>query len=255
MHITHSRASGARTHDLGRSPWRVVVGAVVALVFVGVCASAALAHVTVNPKEASQGGFTKLAFRVPNERDNAGTTKISVQLPPDHPIAHVSVRPVPGWTAEVKKKTLTTPVKTESGEVTEAVDTITWTGGQIEPGQFQEFEISAGPLPTDTNELVFPAIQTYSNGEEVAWIEKPTPGGPEPDHPAPVLTLTPSTGGHGGGGTTTTTAGGTQQVAASPASSTSTSDSSSIAWIGVALGALALVAAIVALARGNRSSA
>jgi MYXO-CTERM domain-containing protein len=36
-------------------------------------AGAASAHVTVNPGEATQGGFTKIAFRVPNERDNAST--------------------------------------------------------------------------------------------------------------------------------------------------------------------------------------
>ncbi|MFD0660404.1 DUF1775 domain-containing protein [Thermocatellispora tengchongensis] len=41
----------------------------------------ALAHVTVNPGTAEQGGFTKVAFRVPNERDDASTTKLEVELP------------------------------------------------------------------------------------------------------------------------------------------------------------------------------
>ena len=58
--------------------------------------------------------------------------------------------------------------------MTEVVDTITWTATgdtQIAPGQFELFWISAGQMPTDVDELAFPAIQTYSSGEEVAWIE------------------------------------------------------------------------------------
>ena len=52
-------------------------------------ATSAFAHVTVNPREATQGGYAKLAFRVPNERDNAGTTKLEVNFPTDHPFASV----------------------------------------------------------------------------------------------------------------------------------------------------------------------
>jgi hypothetical protein len=47
-------------------------------------------------------------------------------------------------------------------------------------------------LPTDTDQLVFKALQTYDNGEVVRWIDTPAPGAAEPEHPAPVLTLTPA---------------------------------------------------------------
>lgn len=50
--------------------------------------------------------------------------------------------------------------------------------------------MSMGPLPTDTDQLVFKALQTYDNGEIVRWIDTTAPGGPEPEHPAPVLKLT-----------------------------------------------------------------
>ena len=56
----------------------VLVGVVAA---VGVGAGPASAHVTVNPREAMQGGYAKLAFRVPNERDDASTVKVEVHLP------------------------------------------------------------------------------------------------------------------------------------------------------------------------------
>ena len=35
------------------------------------------------------------------------------------------------------------------------------------------FTISAGALSEDQDELVFKAIQTYSDGEQVRWIEVP----------------------------------------------------------------------------------
>jgi uncharacterized protein len=37
--------------------------------------------------------------------------------------------------------------------------------------------------------LTFKALQTYSNGDVVRWIEQSAPGGPEPEHPAPSVTL------------------------------------------------------------------
>jgi periplasmic copper chaperone A len=33
--------------------------------------------------------------------------------------------------------------------------------------------------------IVFKALQTYSDGDVVRWIEEPVAGEPEPDHPAP----------------------------------------------------------------------
>jgi uncharacterized protein YcnI len=159
---------------------------------VGIGAGPASAHVTVNPREATQGGYAKLAFRVPNERDNASTTKLEVNIPPETAIASVSVRPMPGWTATVERAKLATPLKVHGEDVTEAVSKITWiaaAGSDVKPGQFQEFEVSAGPLP-EVDQIVFKALQTYSNNEIVRWIEEPAAaGGEEPEHPAPVLKL------------------------------------------------------------------
>ena len=84
-------------------------------------------------------------------------------------------------------RTLDEPVDAFGQEVTEVVDTVTWTGGEIGAGEFDTFSLSVGPLPEDVDELAFPAIQTYSSGEEVAWIEPTPEGGEEPERPAPVL--------------------------------------------------------------------
>lgn len=152
-------------------------------------ATAASAHVTANPSTAEPGSYSKVSFRVPNEEPGADTTRLEIDLPADHPIASVSVRPVPGWTVKVKEAKLATPIKSDDAEITKAVSTITWSGGKIVPGQFQEFDVSMGPLPTNTDRLMFKAKQTYSNGDVVNWDQDPGNGGQEPEHPAPTLHL------------------------------------------------------------------
>jgi periplasmic copper chaperone A len=177
----------------GLSRVGVVLGASVLAVFA--FAAPASAHVTVNPSTATQGGFAKLAFRVPNEKSAAETVALEINLPMTAPIASVSVKPVAGWTAEVTRTTLATPVHAHGRDVTEAVSKIVWTaapGAAINPGQFQEFEISAGPLP-EVDQIIFKALQTYSDGDIVRWIDEPQPG-VESEHPAPVLKLTKATG-------------------------------------------------------------
>ncbi|MER7457629.1 YcnI family protein [Micromonospora sp. NPDC126480] len=155
-------------------------------------ATPASAHVTVNPKEATQGGYGRFAFRVPNESDTASTTKVEVFLPENAPVGSVSTMPVPGWTVAVEKRKLDQPVEVHGSQLTEVVSKLTWTAGPdaaIKPSTFQEFPVSMGPLP-EVDQMVFKSLQTYSDGNVVRWIEEPTAGGAEPDSPAPVLKLT-----------------------------------------------------------------
>ncbi|MEV6650052.1 YcnI family protein [Streptomyces sp. NPDC051219] len=160
----------------------------------------AFAHVSVQPGQAEKGGYATISFKVPNERDNASTNKLEVTFPTDHPLASVMPQPVPGWQVEVTKAKLTKPLKVHGKEIKEAVSKVTWTGGKIAPGQFQQFPLSVGRLPEDADQLVFKSLQTYDNKEVVRWIEEPKEGGEEPQNPAPVLKLTEPTGeGHHGG--------------------------------------------------------
>ncbi|MER7416493.1 YcnI family protein [Micromonospora peucetia] len=150
------------------------------------------AHVSVNPQEATQGGYGRFAFRVPNESDTASTTKLEVVLPENAPVGSVSTMPVPGWTVAVEKRKVDPPVEVHGSQLSEAVSKITWTAtgdAAVKPGQFQEFPVSMGPLP-QVDTMVFKTLQTYSDGNVQRWIEAPTPGGEEPENPAPVLTLT-----------------------------------------------------------------
>ncbi|GHF69979.1 YcnI family copper-binding membrane protein [Streptomyces thermodiastaticus] len=155
----------------------------------------AFAHVTVEPEgTAAKGGYAVVDFKVPNERDNASTTKLEVAFPTDHPLASVMPQPVDGWKIDITTSKLAKPVQSHGQSVSEAVTKVTWTadGDGIEPGFFQKFPVSIGRLPDNTDQLVFKALQTYSDKEVVRWIEVPQKGQDEPDNPAPVLTLAPA---------------------------------------------------------------
>ena len=156
-------------------------------------AAPALAHITVTPDSVQAGSAAVLTLHVPNEEAHADTVKVDVQIPTDHPIAQLLVEPVPGWNVAVRTITLAKPITTDDGTFSQAVSEVIWSGGSIPPGQFQSFMISADPMPTGIKQLVLKAIQTYSNGDVVRWIDVPQAGQPAPDHPAPTVTLTTAT--------------------------------------------------------------
>jgi periplasmic copper chaperone A len=210
-----------------------------ALVVAGLAlAPAASAHVTLQPPEAPAGGFTRLDVRVPTERDNASTTKVVVQFPPG--FLSVSTEPVPGWNAELTMRKLDKPVEQFGEQVTEEVGTITFSGGEIAPGQFQDFGLSlAVPDGKPGSMLTFKAVQTYSNGEVVRWI-----GPPDSESPAPQVELTAAE--EEGG-----SAPATQQPAA-PAASEEDDEGNGLAIAALVVGALGLIAGLAALVMARR---
>jgi uncharacterized protein YcnI len=209
----------------------IVLGAVTALAVL--TAGAASAHVTI-PGTATKGGYGIVTFSVPNEIDGANTVKFEVQVPKDVTLASVSPQPKPGWTVTTTTRHLTTPVTNDDGSVTDVIDTVTWSGGAIPSGQFDTFSLSVGPLPTDKDELAFPAIQTYDDGQVASWIDVPPASGAEPDHPTPILHLVAATASDHGATATTVKA------------ATSSSDDN-----GKGLAITALIVAIVALVVGG----
>ena len=153
-----------------------VTTAVIAVI--AVIPAKASAHVTVQPSEAIAGGFQTFVVQVPNERDDASTTKIQVEFPQE--FASVSFQPKDGWKRDVKIVQFDEPIEAFGEEVTEGVGTVTWSGGEIGPGEFETFAFSVGPVPE--GDLEFPAIQTYSSGEVVRWI-----GPADSDEPAALV--------------------------------------------------------------------
>jgi uncharacterized protein YcnI len=191
-----------RTVSLPRPFARLGVLAALVGAFLLAGTGIAAAHVTVSSTDASAGGFGKLTFRVPNESDTASTVSVKIQIPAETPLASLRTAPVPGWTVTRTESDLNPPVDVHGREVssyTSVVEFRAEAGGGIGPGEFQEFALSGGPFP-DADSITFNVVQTYSDGTEAAWIEPTVAGQAEPEHPAPVLTLSGSDGAAGGGG-------------------------------------------------------
>jgi uncharacterized protein YcnI len=170
---------------------RPLIAGVALLAIFAVPATAA-AHVAVTPDEAPAGSFAVLDVRVPHESARSGTVKVDLRLPGG--VYFVSYEKVPGWNVRLTRKRLATPVDLGGGfVVTERFTRIVWKGtpkrgGIIRPDQFEAFPVFVRiPDGEPGDQLVFPAVQTYRNGERVAWT-----GGPDAVHPASRLTLTAS---------------------------------------------------------------
>ena len=225
-------------------------GTVAALATAGVLAAAgvASAHVTVHPESYAKGATDGvITFRVPNEEDKSSTTKVQVFLPTDHPVLGVLVTPQNGWTAKVTTSKLKTPVKTDDGTITDAVSEITWTGGKIGAGQFEDFNVAFGQLPDDTDQLTFKTLQTYADGDVVRWIEEAASGEDEPENPAPVLKLTAK---ESEDGDETPAASASEAATATKTTSASSSSGSSSDSTARGLGVAGLIVGVLGLAAG-----
>jgi uncharacterized protein YcnI len=215
----------------------------------------AWAHVSVSPSTAAQGAFVTLTFQVPNEIDDANTSKLVVQFPEDPVFTSARTKPIPGWTATIQKANLTTPLTDdEGGSINERIASITWTAAEgqgIKPPEFQQFLVSTR-MPEGADEVLFPAIQTYDNGEEVRWVQQTPEGGPEPDNPAPAVELTEAEGDGHGAAAPTTVATGTASSTTSDDGDDSDDDSSqTLAIIALIVGAVGVLIGGVALVRGR----
>ena len=139
----------------------------------------AWAHVVVGPEELAAGGYEKLTVTAPSEKE-IPTTEVRVDVPEGFTVS--GVKPVPGWEYEFEE---------EAGVVT----AVTWSGGQIGPREFQEFEMQA-QTPDAPGDFSFGATQTYEDGSTAEWT-----GPPDSENPASVVRVVSSSAGahrHGG---------------------------------------------------------
>jgi uncharacterized protein len=208
------------------------------------------AHVTLQPNTGVAGAYTRLDVRVPNERDDASTNKVEVQFPEG--FAAASYEPVDGWDVKVTKKQLDTPIQTDDGELTEGVDTITWTASSdadaIPPGAFEDFGLSVQIPGKAGDKLTFKALQTYTGGEVVRWI-----GAEDSDNPAPIVSVTADAASDEQAAATPEP---TTRPSAQPGAATTSDDGSSntLAIVALIVGALGLIAGAAGLLVARRAS-
>lgn len=110
------------------------------------------AHAVVFPRQSAPGAYEKYVLRVPNEKAVA-TTKVELRFPAG--VRVTSFADVPGWQIEI--------VRDSTNAVTAAI----WTG-TLPAQRFVEFPFVAVNPKTDAR-VVWPAYQTYADGERVEW--------------------------------------------------------------------------------------
>jgi uncharacterized protein YcnI len=196
--------------------------------------AAAAAHVTIQPGEWEAGAFATMAVRVPNERDDAETTSVTVQFPEE--VLTARFKPHPLCQREVQMEELAEPVE----DITERIVSVTWTCDPAIPADgFDEFGVSFR-VPEDLaegDELLFPTQQVYSSGEEVAWVDPD----PEGDSPAPRITIIAAEEEEAEEPAATT-----DDEAAVPAVSTD-GDDDGMATVAIVLAVIGLAAGLIAL--------
>ncbi|WP_448203701.1 YcnI family copper-binding membrane protein [Azospirillum sp. sgz302134] len=148
-------------------------------------AASALAHTTLEVKQAPAGSAYKAVLRVGHGCKGSPTTALRVRMPEG--VSAVTPVPKEGWT-----------LATKGGETPGAgITEIAWTGGKLPDGQREGFAFDV-TLPNRSAGTVvyFPVVQECEKGVH-RWIEIPEPGkhaAHEHEHegaePAPGVTLT-----------------------------------------------------------------
>ena len=219
--------------------------------------ASAQAHISLHPNTIPEGAFATVDVRVPGEQEGAYATKVDMQLPPG--FTGVNYSNVPGWNAKVIETKLATPIKQGGETINSEVSQIVWTWvgplGKVENGQFINFPLSiAMPDNVAGKALLFPAVQTYSNGQVDRWIETPLTA----EHPAPRVNMTAAGGviediaGHEAGPEAGQTGAGKSTSAPAP-TATSSGASKGLGITALILGALGLIIGLVALAASRRN--
>jgi uncharacterized protein YcnI len=209
----------------------------------------AWAHVTMHSYEAQAGGSDALiSFRTPNEESNATTTTLEVDFPAATPLIGLYVEPMPGWQFQVTTSNLPKPVTNGDGTFSQYVSKVVWSGGNIPVGGYQDFNVDVSDLP-NVPMIEVKALQTYSNGDIVRWIDDPT--NPNAPHPAPTLALTPAPPAGGAGSTTTTSPAPTVSLHGL-AKTSEVNRAKNLSIIALLVGIVGVLAAAAALATRRR---
>jgi len=193
-------------------------------------ANLAAAHVTVFPKQTTQGTYEVFTVRVPSEED-VPTVKVEVKVPDGVNVSRLE--PKPDWSYELTKD--------DTGKIT----AITWTttGKGLGATEFGEFKMQ-GKVADDATQLIWKAYQTYENGLLVEWV-----GTEGSDKPASVTLVAAGTGdGHGHGGGTGEEAQGEPAGEQAGQGEQAVGATSSSAPLGMSIAALALSAVALVMA-------
>ena len=159
----------------------------IALASAFVFSGAALAHVTLEVKQAAAGSSYKAVLRVPHGCAGASTVRLTVKVPE----GFIGVKPMPhaGWTVEVVKGKYAKPHDFYGSKLDEGATEITWKGGPLPDAYYDEF-VMAGMIAPDVEPgtMYFLAVQECDKGVN-RWIEIPEAGKGLEDYEFPAASL------------------------------------------------------------------
>ena len=174
------------THSVSRIAKRGVVGLGVAMASLAVMALPASAHLHPTVSEGPAGGELTTAFTVGHGCDGSPTTKVEIKIPEG--VTSVEPLEVPGFEVSTTKR-----------QGSDEVDTVTWDNGELAADASGDFGMSMRlPDGNPGDRISFPVVQTCGSKTQ-NWLTPEVEGQPEPENPAPYITLT-------AGAATTTTA-------------------------------------------------
>lgn len=91
------------------------------------------AHISLNPS-VSSGSYTQSNVRVPHGCNTTSTVGIRVTIPEG--VSSVKAQRVSGWTLVYTKRPLPVPIVSEGVNLTEEIDTVSWTDGNLPDNGF-----------------------------------------------------------------------------------------------------------------------
>jgi uncharacterized protein YcnI len=152
---------------------KIISSLVLMLAAFSLFAGIASAHVTVLPKETTQGSYEVFTVRVPSENESVPTTQVKVVISPDVNITRFE--PKPGWKYELER------------DGSDKITSVTWIAedGGLAPTEFGHFNMQ-GKVADGATEIVWKAYQIYQDGSVVEWL-----GAQDAEKPASVTIVNP----------------------------------------------------------------
>ena len=134
----------------------------------GLFAGAASAHIEPDPPAIQSGTAANVTFNVEHGCGDSPTVSLQYKIPAG--VTDAKAVPPAGWTG------------------TQDATSVSFTGGSLAPHTPGDFEISF-TAPTAAGSISWLIVQKCTVGE-IDWFDAAVAGQPEPENPAPVITIT-----------------------------------------------------------------
>lgn len=147
----------------------------------------AFAHATVQPKQAVQGSYQRLAIGITHGCEGSATTQVIVTVPE----SLMGAKPMPkaGWQLVTEVRDLSVPYQSHGKEIKRDVRAIIWKGGSLPDAYYDEFVIQV-KVTNKTGPVFIPVTQLCETGR-MDWNQIPSSAPEKLLFPAPVLEITP----------------------------------------------------------------